>query len=348
MSCTNCFNNCNKGITLDTCVMYTGADNSTLSITNGSTLYSVLNSLIAAYSTTTSASSISVSLGTSCSYLNNFLSPYPYTLQYVIPAIASAICEMDSRIEDLDDVVNAPYSFDTSCLSITSIPPSKDQILQATIDKVCELAATVSTINSTYVQVGDVCDLVTQCIEAPVTRQEYLTMPKYVALPYHGPTSVFDANGNGLFASGYSNVYMCIGQTINGFTLPDYRGRVAVGQNSGIPTAGMDSVVNPALPGNAAYIIANKNKYGEFTHTSTLAETPAHTHSVTDPGHSHSMGGYFADKGDDNNYRLLTEGGSTRTLSSTTGISIASAGSGQPHNNLQPSIGAIYIMYVPQ
>lgn len=355
MSCSNCFDNCNNGITLDICTRYTGADNSTLNIAYGDSLYSVLNNLISAYSTINSPSSILLSTTGACSFFNTLLASASSTLQNIVTALIAGECSINTTLTTLYNEVNTPFSFNTNCLSLSvsdqdTLQTQRDKILQATIDKVCALSTTVSTISANYVSNTNLCTQVSACITASSSVQEYTKMPKYVALPYHGPTSVFDANGKGLSASGYDKVYMCLGQTVNGFTLPDYRGRSAVGVNSGIPTSGIDSVVNPALLPNAGYIITNKGKLGEFTHTSTLAETPAHTHSVTDPGHRHSYSlGIDTTSGNNNNqFAKLDSTSQTRyTAYSTTGITIANAGGNQAHNNVAPSVGCIYIMYIP-
>ncbi len=78
---------------------------------------------------------------------------------------------------------------------------------------------------------------------------------------------------------------------------------------------------------------------GTETHALLTAEMPSHNHTLTDPGHTHT---YRRPNNSDGN----AAGGSTSvrentdgiaTGSSTTGITLATAGSGTAHNNMQPT-----------
>lgn len=360
--CTNCFDNCNKGITLDTCVRYTGVTNTDLGIYNGDSLYSVLNILIAALD---EASPVYVA---ACTFLSDILGSTGNVTQHqMIEALQAAVCSLKTDVTALQCEVDAPISFDTDCLNVSS-DATLAQILQAAFTKICSNSTAITTISGDYVKASELCTLVNQCIASSASTQEYTKMPKYVALPYHGPTSVFDSNGKGLSSSGYDKVYMCLGQTVNGFTLPDYRGRSPIGVNSGIPVAGMDSNVNPALVPNAGYAIVNKQKIGNYTDTLSSTQIPTHTHILNDPGHSHatvvqnsgdnegSLNGSSSinqskDNGQSNGYILSgnpNQPSVGRTNVKTTGITVnPSIGGGQAHNTTHPSVGAIFIIYIP-
>jgi len=82
---------------------------------------------------------------------------------------------------------------------------------------------------------------------------------------------------------------------------------------------------------------------GAETHSLTGAENGAHNHGVNDPGHSHNVSLTGS------NTETVTNGRSIEwtnpvdtinvgTSASTANITIASSGSGTPHNNIQPSI----------
>lgn len=122
-------------------------------------------------------------------------------------------------------------------------------------------------------------------------------------------------------------------------TLPDFRGRTFVGLDTmGNSAAGM-------IPAATALGWGD----GEATHKLTIDEIPSHTHVVTDPGHNHGVSG---SPNAVTSTAGFAGGGSGATtgpvliniLQSVTGISIASAGGGANHQNLQPSRGlTLYI-----
>jgi len=94
--------------------------------------------------------------------------------------------------------------------------------------------------------------------------------------------------------------------------------------------------------------------WGATTHNMLLNDLVPHSHAVTDPGHSHAErlgsnlpayvgaagSGGFAISGQANNTatRLNTD-------SQTTGISIGTAGSGNPFNIVHPVLGLNYIIF---
>lgn len=81
---------------------------------------------------------------------------------------------------------------------------------------------------------------------------------------------------------------------------------------------------------------------GAKTHTLVAGEMPVHTHSVTDPGHSHNItkmnNGIGAPFNGVQGSNLSDTNSGSFISSSTTGITLANAGSGDAHNNLQPYI----------
>jgi microcystin-dependent protein len=103
-------------------------------------------------------------------------------------------------------------------------------------------------------------------------------------------------------------------------------GRMLVGQDSG--DADFDTLEETG---------------GAKTVTLTEAQLPAHTHAVTDPGHTHVQGVNSATTGGTSGYTPDTST-NTRvnsgysTSSATTGITNQNTGGGQAHSNLPPFI----------
>lgn len=90
---------------------------------------------------------------------------------------------------------------------------------------------------------------------------------------------------------------------------------------------------------------------GAETVAISTAQMPTHNHSIYDPGHTHSIesqaGGYdavgWSDEGyqrsNNDHYTIVNNRNCTTAY---TGISTQNAGSGQAHNNIQPSLVAMY------
>ena len=147
-------------------------------------------------------------------------------------------------------------------------------------------------------------------------------------------------DGSAVSRTTYAALFTAIG-TIWGsgdgsttFNVPDLRGRCLIGSGQG-------SGLTNRTAGTAG---------GEETHLLTTTEMPTHNHTatstVTDPGHVHSISaGNFAPAIAP---CLVSEtvSSSANTGSSTTGItvatSIANAGSGGAHNNMQPWAVVVY------
>jgi microcystin-dependent protein len=142
---------------------------------------------------------------------------------------------------------------------------------------------------------------------------------------------------------------------------PDLRGRFVLGQGQG---AGLTNRVLDTVGGAETHTLSI-SEMPSHTHTGTTASDGAHTHTITDPGHAHTM---TINNVDDQNFtanpgQLPPADGSTAISSyssgsSTTGISINSSGAhthsfttnstgdGAPHNNMPPFYVLAYIMKV--
>ena len=146
------------------------------------------------------------------------------------------------------------------------------------------------------------------------------------------PPGYLDSEGATYSNTAFAELFAVLATT----TLRDRRGRADIGSGTG---TGLTARV------------AGTN-YGAETHTLTTAELAAHTHvnTLTDLGHTHTTGGITALASNNNNNG--GGGGSFAAMASSTAsyasgsnvgtpmsITNAAAGSGNAHNNVQPSIG---------
>lgn len=156
--------------------------------------------------------------------------------------------------------------------------------------------------------------------------------PVATVLSYAGSTAPAGwllCNGAAVSRTTYAGLFAAIGTTYGAgdgsttFNVPDARGRSIIGAGAGT------GLTNRVLGATG----------GAETHTLTTAEMPVHNHGVTDPGHSHSISGYFDDTSFTGVVRVgwnVNNPATASTNSATTGISIQNAGSGSAHNNMSP------------
>jgi len=363
--CKDCFNGCGP-IQFDKCISYTGEDVDELSICNmdkyDKVTKVIIDKLLSFSDGTSIFPDVTLTTASKCFYVGNKFPSTTNSLKIILDTYATMFCELKIGLTDLTTAVNSPYAFNTSCLTIGA-NPSKDDVLQANINKTCALSAQVTTILGDYVKASQLNTLIQQYIDSTVvvsTVQYSTKMVPFVAYEYYGPLTNFNAAGVGLTAAGFTKVYLCNGD--NG--TPDKRGRVTVGANVGVPGGAMDAAVNPATAGN--YQISLKTKLGEYRHLLTLGESPAHTHTATAADHYHyvfanvktesgpvtSSQYTIRESGDANSAysikgtaNILPSVGKTSTANIP--ISVGTSGGGQLHNITQPSIGAYFIMYIP-
>lgn len=355
MSCVGCYNGCGTP-TPDKCVKYTGVDitflgSTTPDICTNDPLYKVEQVLITKIQSILNATGINPNTVLGCDFLTTLLNGADITASKLFKIYAQAICELKGDVEALEAIVNTSVVFNTGCLTGLSTNPTRDQILQAVLNKVCTDSTRITTIESDYVKATQLNTLIAQYLSNQSgSVQQNTKMVPYVAYEYYGPLSNFDSQGVGLTSAGYSKVYICNGS--NG--TPDKRGRVAVGAIQGVPGGALDPAVDPSLPANTGMNYALKQKFGATTITLNETQIPAHVHGVTDNGHSHNLKSSHTSTGvivySDPRMSLGDANGTVASASITdtkTGITINSTGGSQPHDNRQPSIAAYYIMFIP-
>jgi len=375
MSCSNCYNGC-PDIVSDRCVKYTGVDVPALGIKNGDSLSFVEQALIEFLTSTLDGTGIKIDIPSSviCNLVKKYL-PTCGDLSVVdfITALIKAACDLQAQVDVIKadiTALNADYTIE--CLTGVTASSDTHEIVQAIINKLCALdvafAAFVLDVTTNYVKKSELNSLIAAYIASTgttITQQNQKMVP-YTVVEYYGDPGNFDGNGVGKASLGWDKIYMCNGQ--NG--TPDKRGRIAVGAIQNVPgTNPLDPVVAPGpfSPNYLLYGTAGSNSI-----TLTTAQLASHTHTaaspVTDPGHNHfttalpelddtlsasnSIQQVFSDAGS-LGYALrgstpptvgLTN---TKTTGITVATTIATAGSGDAHDNKPPVLACYYIMYIP-
>jgi microcystin-dependent protein len=378
-NCTNCFNGCSEIIS-DKCVKYTGIDFPALGISNGDTLASVEAALSNFLVSTLNGVGIKPEINETliCSIINEYLpacnSCGGYTLNELLNAFINAICDIQQQVHTIKcdiDNLNADYSI--GCLTGVTASSDTHEVVQAVINKLCELNVDLGALeldlSTNYVSIADINTYIQAYLDSIGTSTLISNkMVPYSILPYYGPLTNFDVTGAG--TGDWVNIYLCNGNN----NTPDLRGRTLVGTTTGMGGGAFNPSVDPAIAGNPSYSLGTTQGANQVTLTQN--QIPAHTHvatsSVIDPKHSHflvnsssvnefgiepSPTTYLTRRRDTSGNLSYRMGANTTPpvngLSSeeATGISVntsnASTGGGLPHNNVQPSIGAHFIIYLP-
>lgn len=360
MACKDCLLNCDTIIS-DQCVQYTGPEIEALGICPGDSLSEVEAAIIEKLLSFTGGSGIVLSdlITNGCTFMSDQLGTLPKSLLNILQILWTTGCTLKEMIDEIDSQISNNPVFNTACLTGLPANPTRDDILQAAVTLLCSIKTTVDLIPSTYVKLSDLTNLVTLIVNdinggGGTVVQNYTKMVPYSIMAYYGPMSNFDGTGKGFSTLGFDKIYICNGN--NG--TPDIRGRVITGTVRNVPGGSLDAAVDPANPGNPNWELGMRQ--GTNTHTLTIPELAAHTHSVTDPGHTHNIYGITGGDDNNNNNTVRFAGGDKNQNESgffftntqacqpaVTGITIDSSGGNQPHNNIQPSIGIPYIMYIP-
>jgi microcystin-dependent protein len=165
------------------------------------------------------------------------------------------------------------------------------------------------------------------------------------------PAGWLICDGSAVSRTTYATLFAAIGSTWGAgdgnttFNLPDYRGKVLVGAGGGFSLA--------AVGGEASHTLSTSEVPSQsVTVTGTTGGGSAHTHGVTDPGHTHTVPIGYTGAGTVGSVSGASSTGSFNesTASSTTGVTIGSEsahthslsasgstnGGGGAHNNMQP------------
>lgn len=371
--CSNCYNGCAETVS-DQCVRYTGVDVPVLGIKTGDSLSYVEQALITFLTSVLDGSGIILPINPQiiCDIVKkNLVSCEDLSLPNVISAIIKAVCELETRVSDLEDdfaALEGPYTI--GCLSGVTSTSGTHAILQAVITKLCGLEVSLNAlalnVSTNYVKLSDLNSLIAAYLASVGTSTKYFNrMIPYAVVEFYGSlTGKFDGTGAGI--GDWEKIYLCNGN--NG--TPDKRGRVPVGATTGMGGGALNPAVDPAVAGNPAYALLGTA--GSNTVTLAATQIPAHSHTasnvVTVTNHDHftvfngSQVGLTsttpiaqtATYGGNTSYSLSGAVGtpnigvtSANKSDVTVATSIGSTGGGLPHNNYQPGLGCYYIMYIP-
>lgn len=367
MACSNCYTGCTD-IVSDKCVQYTGVDVPLLDIRKGDSLSYVEQALITFLTSTINGSGIKIEIDEElyCEVVSQYLPTCStITALDLFKALVQAACSLQEAIDAENariDTIEANYTIE--CLTGVTSSSGTHAIVQAIITKLCtidtSLTALALDVETNYVAISEINSYIAAYIAAnPIGNRYYSRMVPYSILPYYGSLSNFDSTGAGL--GQWEQIYLCNGEN----NTPDLRGRTVVGAVSGVPGGSLSPVVNPASNPTFNPNYALGDLAGANSVTLTIPQIPIHSHGVTDPTHNHalaasgagsttlSVGQTMAVTGDvstDDQY-TLSNSGSTATLgvsgAKATGISIQNTGSGEAHDNKQPSLATYFIIHIP-
>lgn len=375
MSCNNCYNGCVE-TTSDKCVRYTGNAVPDLNIETGDSLYVVEQALIDAVVSFLDGTGIDITINPTayCSLVTSYLPISPTvvtpTAVQLFEALVKAACSLQTQVTSINStltILNADYTI--GCLTGVTASSDTHAILQATINKLCELGVDLTAlaldVDTNYVKLSDLDTLIQAYLDGSPTASEYYTkMVPYTAVEYYGSLANFDSTGAG--TGNWVNIYLCNGQ--NG--TPDKRGRVPVGAIQLVPGGALSAAVNPATPGNPNYALGDVS--GANTIVLDATQIPSHTHiaTVTD-NHYHFQFANVVNTTDitvdatnyvprsmnvDPSSNLEYTMNSTPTIPTlgrtggtqgTIAVTNASIGGGLAHSNIQPVLACYYIMYIP-
>jgi microcystin-dependent protein len=240
----------------------------------------------------------------------------------------------NSVAADGQTVMTGPLKFSNGTAAAPSMTFASDTdtgFYRSTANEVSFAAggAQVASLNSTGIDVA-----------GTIKQNSATLVPAGAVLFYAGssvPSGWLNGDGSSVLRATYPDLFTAIGTTygsVDGthFTLPDCTGRTLAGKESaGTRLTTAVGGVDGGTLGSAA---------GLQSRTIAQANLPNVNFTVTDPGHTHSYltGGATGATAGGVSVQVQPAANGTTTGSNTTGISVASGGSGTALATVQPTI----------
>jgi microcystin-dependent protein len=150
------------------------------------------------------------------------------------------------------------------------------------------------------------------------------------------PTGWIECDGAAISRTTFAALFAALGVAwgpgdgVTTFNVPDLRSCTIVGVGQK-PTFSLRNLADQG---------------GEETHQLVIGEMPGHNHTLTDPGHSHTVPGWTATADSVQNPGALTYEAQNPATSTTdtTGITLAAIGGDGAHENMQPWAALRYMI----
>lgn len=368
-NCNNCFNGCTE-ITSDKCVKYTGINIPTLGIETGDTLAFVEQKLIEFLLTTLDGTGVIIDLTgiNVCALVQGYLpSSGNISIEDIAKALIRSSCDLQTQLNLVKaDITTLNANYTIGCLSGVTTTSDTHDIVQATINKVCEintsLTALALELRNQYVPISPsvghpgINDYIAAylAVNNPASNKYYTRMVPYTVVELYPTNAILAKFNNGVGQDEWEKIYFCNGSNPG---VPDKRGVVGVGVTTGMGGATLPAETIPNTF-NPNYVLNQIPQLARNSHTLTLPQIPSHNHTgstAVDAGHTHTLpsnvllrqttGGANLQTGSG---VLVNDSGSTSVSSKANiNLTIIPEGGNQAHSNVQVGLGCYYIMYVP-
>lgn len=253
------------------------------------------------------------------------------TIKATFPSITGAVNATHTELNTVADGSTAATS--TTLVDADRMVVNDDgTMVQVALSDLRTYLGSNLAVTSSMITDGTITG--TDIAAGTITASNLATGAAFVSgmiMPYAGtsaPTGWLMCYGQAIDQTTYADLYAAIGGTYgssgSNFNVPDLRGRVIAGQDDmgGTSANRLTSPINGDTLGAAG---------GSQSHTLTTAQMPSHSHIMGDFSDSGGLTAYIGE-------------GSGASHSIRNNVSTQSTGSGQAHNNVQPTIILNYII----